>query len=112
MSGKHGAISFLVGSPSEQKPVDSGQCVECGSVSYRQTFVPGRGWFWRCYACDPDKPRIERRMDRNKRPMGYVPSGYDRIARADKINAELKAGNKVARRANGAEVSGFRVKVH
>ena len=112
MPGFNGAVNFIVGSPSEQKPVDSGQCVECGSICYRQTFTPGTGWRWRCYACDPDKPRIERRTDRARRPMGYVPAGYDRVARADKINAELKAGNKVARRADGSEVSGFRVKVH
>ena len=112
MPGKYGAVHFLVGSPSEQKPIEFGACVECGSTCYRQTFVTQRGWFWRCYACDPVKPRVERRHDRQKRPMGYVPAGYERIAKAERINAELKAGNKVARRVDGSEVSGFRVKVH
>lgn len=112
MPGFNGAVNFIVGEPSEQKPVDSGQCVECGSTCYRQTFIPGKGWFWRCYACDPVKPRVDRHTDRQKRPMSYVPKEFERTMHAERVNLELKKGNKVARRADGSEVSGFRMKVH
>ena len=112
MPGKYGAIQFVIGAPTEQKPIEVGACVECKSTCYRQTFIVGKGWIWRCYVCDPVRPHLDRHRDRDRRPMSYVPAGYDRIAKAERTNADLKAGNKVARRGDGSEVSGFRVRVH
>ena len=112
MPGKNGAVQFVVGWPTQQKPVEHGVCVECGSDSYRQTFVPKQGWFWRCYSCDPVQPRIDRHTDAKKRPMSYVPSTYQRIAHAEQVNADLKAGNKVARLGSGKVVEGFKMRVH
>jgi hypothetical protein len=55
---------------------------------------------------------IERRHNARHAPIGYVPAGYERIARAERTNAQLKAGNLVARQANGSVKGDFRVRVH
>ena len=44
--------------------------------------------------------------------MSYVPREFERTMHAERVNSELKKGNKVARRGDGSEVSGFRLKVH
>jgi hypothetical protein len=111
MPGPYGRIYFTNPSASgEVKPVHSAPCIECGVTCYRQTYIPGgRGWIFRCRSCDPVRPVIDRHTDRYKRPMSYVPSNYD----VERTNAELRAGNLVARKGPRAPViEGFQIKPH
>lgn len=77
MSGKYGAIQFVVGKPSKQKPVQCQPCAVCAKECYRQTYTPRAGWKFRHYSCDPIKAKIERHRTRTGATQAYVPREYD-----------------------------------
>ena len=76
MPGIYGSVNFVIGKPTQPKPVSSGPCAVCHKEVYRQTYTPGQGWCWRHYSCDPTHGIIERRRTRKGDPYGYVPKEY------------------------------------
>ena len=99
MPGIYGSKQFVVGAPSTPKPVDSGTCMKCGRESFRQRFVPEKGWVWLCqsFTCDPAQGRIERHRTRQGATQVYVPSNYAEGERSTAFDSSMGAAIRRSR---------------
>ena len=107
MPGKYGSVPFVVGKPESVKPARSGICA-CGRETYRERFTLGEGWAWLCSRCGPEPVGEVRKFARGtKNPIVYQPGQGKGREHWEKVAAEIKKGNKVARDSKGREVSGW-----